>query len=246
MEITRDQIEDIVKHGLVADIFRMERSYSLLKIIGVNAEVINAQGAGNFGELFGALQSALQTDAVLAVARLYDTPNKKYPIRCIRGLLKFLEEHKGNLPKIREQDDLEKELNRIGMNQSEITLASTDEAAFAIALSKHFSSVLEDAKTIDTIGKLKSIRDKAIAHNEQVSRIEGPTWQGLEELMQHAKDLVGVLGWSYLNTVYVHDGEYIMTRDAKRSSRAMNRLQKMVIPNILNQKDAAPNNLSDT
>ncbi len=238
MEITRDQIEDIVKHGLVADIFRMERSYSLLKIIGVNAEAINAQGAGNFGELFGSLQSALRTEAVLAVARLYDPPSKKYLTRCISGLLNFLEEHKGNLPKIRELYNLKKELNLIGMNQSGIILASTDEAAFAIALSKHFSSVLEDAQTIDTIKKLKSIRNKAIAHNEHVSPIEGPTWHGLEELMQHAKDLVGVLGWAYLNTVYVHDGEYILTEDAKRASRAMNRLLKMVIPNIHNQKDA--------
>ncbi len=230
MSITRDQLEDLIKKGLVSDIFEMERSYSLLKTIGTNASNINAPGAGNFGNLFGALQIALQTDAILAAARLYDLPSKKYPTRCIRGLLDFIEKECNSLPPIKEKYNLEKELNRIGMDPKTISLVTTDESAFALGLVKHFRVILDSSQVISTITKLKNLRDKAVAHNEQAAQIQGPTWQGLNKLIQHAKDLVGVLGWAYLNTVYVHDGEYILTSDAQRPSIAMGRLLKKIIP----------------
>lgn len=232
MSITKRRLEDLIKQGLVADIFRMERSYALLKVIGTNAEAINAPSAGNFGELFGALQSALQTDTVLAVARLYDPPSKRYPTRCIKGLLDFLEENRSNLPNIGEFYNLEKELNRIGINPNEIQLALADETCFVLVIVNHFRMILKDEQTIDTIEKLKNIRDKIIAHNEQVSHLHGPTWYGLEKLIQHAKDLAGLLGWAYFSTVYVHDGEYLLTLDAGRASIAMNRLLKQVIPTL--------------
>ena len=232
MSITRTQIEDLVKSGLVADIFGMETSYSLLKAIGTNASAINVPGAGNFGELFGALQKSLRTEAILAVARLYDPPSRRYPTRCIKGLLDYLETNADNLPPIRELFNLKQELKRIGMSDTRISLASSDENAFAKALSQHFNAILNDPQTLDTINKLKDIRDKSIAHNEQTTQITGPTWSGLEKLIGHAKDLTGILGWAYLSTAYVINGEYILTSDAELPSRAMNRLLRKVITTV--------------
>jgi AbiU2 len=232
VSITRTQIEDLVKSGLVADIFGMETSYSLLKAIGTNASVINAPGAGNFGELFGALQKSLRTEAILAVARLYDPPSRRYPTRCIKGLPDYLETNADNLPPIRELFNLKQELTRIGMSDDRILLASSDEKAFAKALSQHFKAILNDPQTLETINKLKDIRDKSIAHNEQTTQITGPTWSGLEKLIGHAKDLTGVLGWAYLSTAYVINGEYILTSDAELPSRAMNRLLRKVITSV--------------
>ena len=98
----KKQLQDLVTHGLIADIFKMERSYMLLKNIGTNAHVINAPSAGNFGELFGSIQVALQTDIILAVTRLYDPPDKKYPTRCIRRLfsLRFAQGECGVKPEL--------------------------------------------------------------------------------------------------------------------------------------------------
>lgn len=231
MTITRDQIEDLVKHGLVADIFRMETAYFLLKTIGANAAGINTPNAGNFGHLFGTLQRSLITEAILAAARLYDPPNQRYPTRCIRGLLDFLENNRNDLPPIKELYNLKQELRRIGTSETVISLASSDEIAFAGALSQKFKNILDNPQTTETIQKLKNVRDKAIAHNEQVAQITGPTWEGLELLMKHAKDLTGVLGWAYLNTAYAINGEYILTSDAGQPSRALKRLfQKIGIP----------------
>ena len=150
MPITRDQLEDLVKQGLVADIFKMERSHASLKTIGTKAAAINAAGAGNFGELFGSLQTALQTEAMLAAARLCDPPNKKYPTRCIRGLLDYLETHSNKLPPIKDIENLNYELHRIGMDRQAISLAATNEPAFALALVGHFRAIFRNPQTVQT------------------------------------------------------------------------------------------------
>ena len=63
------ELQDIIKNGLVPDILKMERAYFLHKEIGDNAEILNACQNGSFGELFGAFQMAMESEAVLAVAR---------------------------------------------------------------------------------------------------------------------------------------------------------------------------------
>ena len=76
----------------------------------------------------------------------------------------------------------------------------------------------------EIVEKLKTLRDKAMAHNEMVSPITGPTWGGLERILEISKDLAGVLGWAYLSTVYVHNGEYFLSSDAERPARALRRM----------------------
>lgn len=62
-----------------------------------------------------------------------------------------------------------------------------------------------------------------MAHNE-ASITNGPTWLALNELVEFAKYIVGVLGWAYLSTAYSINGNYILTSDAKEPSFAMTRL----------------------
>jgi hypothetical protein len=224
MAITRDELEDLVKQGLVSDIFKMERAYYLLVAIGEHASTANDRPFGNFGELFGTFQEALQTEAVLAAARLYDKPSSKYPTRCILGVLDFLEKNHGQLPPIKEIYNLKLALRDLNFSNDDIDLASTTEPAFALALVNHFRAMVNDPKTLSVVGALKTIRDKTIAHNERASGISGPTWGGLRKLIDDAKSIVGVLGWAYFSTVYVLNGEYILTSDAQNPSRALRRL----------------------
>jgi hypothetical protein len=224
MAITRDELEDLVKHGLVSDIFKMERAYYLLIAIGEHASTVNDPQYGNFGELFGTFQEALQTEAVLAAARLYDRTSSKYPTRCILGVLDFLEKNRDQLPPIREIYNLELALRALDFRNKDIELASTNEPEFALALVNHFRAIANDSKTLNVGNALKTLRDKNIAHNERASGISGPTWGGLRQLIDNAKSLVGVLGWAYFSTAYVINGEYLLTSDAQSPSRALGRL----------------------
>jgi len=116
------------------------------------------------------------------------------------------------------------------MDENAISLVDTDEPAFALELVKYFLNILDHPLTINTLQKLKVIRDKSIAHNEQCTEIQGPAWLELERLIQHAKEFAGILRWAYFSTVYMHDGNYILTSDAERPSRALNRLLRQIIP----------------
>jgi hypothetical protein len=71
---------------------------------------------------------------------------------------------------------------------------------------------------------LKDVRDKQFAHSEQIQGIEGPTWAAIRDLTQVAEYVVGVLGWAYFQTAYMINGEYVLARDARRYSKAMNHL----------------------
>lgn len=118
-------------------------------------------------------------------------------------MLDLIEKNRNELPKIREIYNLKKELRRIGMNENVISLVDTDESAFALELVKHFLSILDSPQTIHALQKLKKIRDKSIAHNEQCTPIQVPTWLELElhkrkNSLSGFRELIGRLSITYL------------------------------------------------
>ncbi|MGA3286137.1 MAG: hypothetical protein ABSD46_01780 [Bacteroidota bacterium] len=228
MSINRESIEDMVKKGLVEDIFKMECAFELGKKIGERSGDLNRNVNGYFGELFATIQSALRIESILAAARVYDTPSKKYPTRCLRGVLNYLIENKDDLPKIREPYQLQIHLEHMSAPRELVNTIKNQPTEFASQFSFFVQSLLETPFRIDTLEKLKLVRDKAIAHNEQVEEIVGPTWESLQDLINIAKDVVGTLGWAYFSTGYVINGDYILSDDARRSSVALNKLLNLI------------------
>jgi hypothetical protein len=223
MPFTYNDIEAVIDHGLVADIFKAERAIGLLRISGARAHEINT-GRGNFGSLFGAFQGALTTDAVLAIARLHDRPNPKYPTRCLRGVLQFLSEQHQELPPIRHAHHLCQSLSTLPAPPELLKTVEERPNEFAPLFAAFATSLLGTPERTTALEDLKRLRDKALAHNEHVAALEGPTWDALVDLVELAKQVVGALGWAYVNTAYVVDGKYLMSEDAAGPSRALNRL----------------------
>ena len=232
MTISKSILEDHIKNGLVTDIFKMERSYALLRKISEYSQQINISNLVNFGYLFGAIQQSLQTDAILSVARLYDNPNKRYPTRCIKGLLQFLEDNINELPSIQEKYNLGLQLEQIGAPKELIESLDKSDSEFISSLSYYYNKLIDSPEISETINKLKNLRDKSIAHNEMAESVAGPTWEGLENLIQKAKDLTGILGWAFLNIVYVSEGKYFLSSDAEKPSRALDRLLREMYTKI--------------
>jgi hypothetical protein len=225
--ITRKYIEDIVKKGLVNDIFKAEQAYELVKAIGLKSEEMKSGQLKSYDELFGAIQYAFQTEALLSVAKVYDSPSKKYPTRCLRGVLKYLSEHTHELPDIRDPFQLSKHLRFMNAPNILIDSISTNSSDFANKFSTYIENILNQPTRLDAIQKLKLIRDKSICHNESRDfKILGPTWISLKDLIDIAKNVVGVLGWSYFNTAmaYVINGEYLLTSDASQTSYELKEL----------------------
>jgi len=217
---------------LVIDIFKAEQAYELVKIIGLNSDEIKRGKFHNYDELFGTIQLALQTESLLATARIYDTPSNKYPTRCLRGLIKYLSDKADELPTIRDPYHLIQHLKYMGVEEKILGVTSDNPDKFARSFSGYVERVLENPETADSLDKLKLFRDKSIAHNEKRdAKIIGPTWSGLKDLIGLAKNVVGVLGWAYFSTAYVIDGEYILSSDASRTSNALKKLFSSILKN---------------
>lgn len=230
MLISRQDLEAIIQDGLASDIFRAERAIALLQVSGTRADEINS-GNGNFGELFGAFQAALTTEATLAIARLYDRPSQRHPTRCLAGVLDFLAEHNDELPKIREPHQLGLSLLTMNPPTELLEIVNDGSAAFGTAFATFGRELLSIPERRENIDRLKILRDKSLAHNEHVATIDAPTWNALIDLIELAKQVVGIFGWAYFSTAYTINGEYIMSEDARRASRALARLlDRLYVP----------------
>ena len=223
MTLHRDDLENMVKIGIVSDTFRAESAIELLKVSGTRAAQIN-DGREGYGPLFGAIQTSLNTDALLALSRIFDKPSEQYPTRCLRGALAFLAKRSTELPSIREPYQLEIVLRAMNAPEQLISTVRERPADFAKLFAAFVEDFLRSPSTLETLKKLKILRDKRLAHNEQTSNIEGPIWPALISLPELAKQVVGVLGWAYFSTGYAVNGKYLLSEDALRPSRALTRL----------------------
>jgi hypothetical protein len=218
-----DRLEDILKNGLVADVFRMERAYLLHKAIGERSDTFNSRDFGNFGEFFGTVQQAMEAEAVLAVSRLYDRPHPKYPTRCLWSAIAILEESSEALPEIAEIYHTRQALLHLTDDPGLLHSVQQGRDAFLLLFIPAVRAILESADVRNKVEALKYLRDKHLAHNEAAAR-GGPTWEMLTDLIECAKGFIGVIGWAFYNTVYIHEGQYVLSEDAGRPSRCLARL----------------------
>ena len=155
---TQSELARLVKEGLVADIFRMERAHGLLRAIGEHAPTLRDPVNGHFGELFGAIQTSLTLDAVMAAARLFDRPYKRYQTRCLRHVLELIQTHKDDLLEIREPHQLRLSLQAAGLQAKLEHLVPEGGAAFAQGLADHFLGVLDSEAVARELDQTISLR----------------------------------------------------------------------------------------
>lgn len=221
------ELKDIITNGLVSDIFKMERAFYLHKAIGDNADIFNDRANGNFGELFGTVQGAMESEAVLAVARVYDKPGKRHPTRCIRRALDLMEQYSEELPDIVEEYNTQIHLEGVGASTEVVRSVSLGKVQFVKLYVPYIREILNSDEILSKVERLKDLRDKRLAHNDPAA-IVGPTWDALKELILRAQQFVGVVGWAFFSTVYISDDYYLLSSDAQRPSRALNRLATLL------------------
>jgi hypothetical protein len=223
MALSRESIENIVKNGLVPDIFTMDQSYELFMAIARRAEEINCRPNENYNELFSVIQRSFMTEILLAVSRVYDRPSNKYPTRCLAGLINYLAIAKNDLPSIREPIQLRFALESMNAPTTLVDTITMEPSEFAPSLAVYFQDLLNDPSIIVALERVKYYRDKFLAHNEDADMVPFPSMSSLNKLINIAKNIVGALGWAYFSTAYVIDGRYILSEDARRAPTAMTR-----------------------
>ena len=223
-----EELDDLIRNGLVQDLFKLDRALSLRQAIVDGAEVLQDPKNGHFDLLFGAFQSALISEAVLAAARVYEKPDRRYPNRCLERSLVLLEQHADVMPEIVEVGHTMRSLRFLGDPESAVFSGlKRSPPVFAKELAGAMRVRLGSAEASNALDLLTAFRSKRIAHNEAAIQ-QGPTWVALEELLSIAQGYVGVVGWAFFNTVYSLDGDYLLSWEAQMPAKAMRRLTRLI------------------
>ena len=220
MSKQNDELARLVKEGPVAEIFRTEQTLSILNATGALANEINNN---NYGEVFATYQSFCIDQVILSITKLYETPNR-YNLKSIPAILNYFEQNSEHL-EITEPNLLNQQLTRTNMLIPDFE--AQDQNTKNLLVHHKLNNCLPDISNNETLAELKTLRDKRIAHPEDISAesLPKPTWGAVEELLSAPKDVVGIIGDGYLSTVYMFEnGEYTLSSDATRVGRGASRL----------------------
>lgn len=231
--ISKSELTNLINKGIVFDIFYAEKYSTLFRSISEQGSNIKSRGE-SYSSFFGTIQRVLSNECILAIARIYDTiPTKpRYITCCVEGVLKFLDDNSARLPRITERHILFEQMQLAGFEKKVMELAHrcTDEEITRVIIS-HFRNLISEPEHESVIDSLRLIRDKRIAHNESFEgEIKEITFSQMDELIEKAKKLVGILGWAYLNTAFVIDDEYVLSEGALRIKKST----EIVLNDLLN------------
>lgn len=217
------QLAKMIKSGSAELIFEAEQSLSLIEACGKNQEFL---AHNRFGELFGTVQWMAINQFILSVTKLYEKPNEHYPNRSLPSILNYIEQKAEHL------EPQELHPVRCGFESLGVDTVDFDAADSSLKRSQLIVSIrdrMPDVGNSNSLCALKTLRDKKIAHPEDVDldKIEKTTWEEAERLIVPAKAAVGIIGYAYLSTAYLdHKGSYLPSVDGSRVGRAMERLVK--------------------
>jgi hypothetical protein len=195
-------------------IARAETALSIADAIGNNAWSINKAG---FGDLFRHLQVALADEINLALTKLLEPKNRKYPgRRSISVVLDFLKENSLSLPmpgRARVENYLVE-----GAQESPAAFKEFSDAELTCSLVEKIRRDLPKPKA------LWHRRDKKVAHTEEVITRDDlePKWDDARSLIEYAQKLSGLIGEAYgIFYFEANDGTYMLSDSSMRMGESM-------------------------
>jgi HEPN superfamily AbiU2-like protein len=223
MSDTTDRLDDLLTNGICNDIYRAEQALGMFIMIGQHAGPINA---ATFGEFYGSIQQVLWREAVLSVASLFERPDNRFPNRGIPSVLNLLETNAATLA-IPERRKLIQHVTQFAEAENELAaLSDMDLTARTVRFFRQ--RLLENPAVRIALDKVKTFRDKAVAHNEQIAFevLPQPTIAQFSGLLTHAQQFLKAIGQGYLGVHYGQscDDDYIMSRDAEKAAICLSRV----------------------
>jgi len=222
----KEQLQDIIKNGVVVDIFEIDELLSLGELISEEAERINA---AEFGIFFGSLQNYFHHYLILQAARIFEEKDRKFPTRSIPAAFLILRDNAETL-EIEQRPSVLRALVRYGALASESSQLTDKDITLTIVeyfeqrLSTMHPEGINNAKALFAI---KKIRCKKVVHPEAIApdKLPSVTFSDIINLVSLAKQFVGIVGIGYFTSIYEdYNGRYTLSNDAKRSTDCLRKL----------------------
>jgi hypothetical protein len=214
-------IKNLIIHGLLKEVQISERSLRLNKKISLSYSKIDNQ---NKKDIANILYDLSYTEMVLALSRLYDKPYNKYPTRCLKRLYEITEEQNlmEDLSKFRKSSELN--LHKFGFHPEFIDLLKRDSDQDYIIHSTAFFETKEiNNPIVEHVEKLKTIRDKLLAHNEGLKIDTLVPYQMTHELIDHAKTVLSFFALTYAGIHLNGGAEFTTDHGSKKWEKIFER-----------------------
>lgn len=218
-----EELDKMLADGPGRDIFRAEEALGITDTIGRNADAVNAS---DFKLILVALQSYAIETFILAINKLFDRRRQNYQLLSLPAIVAFALEHVEELPP--QQPWHHPTLERIGVSLKELD-AADGPIATAIVM-RAVQTSMPTPESDAGLNALKAIRDKQLAHPEQVEAEQLPqaTWEQAERLLELAKDVTGILGACTATGYVAADGDYLGTYDSEMTLVNLRRMLRQI------------------
>ena len=193
-----DAVTNLIQNGLLKDLLISQRSYLLNKEIHEISKVKLTPIKTDISKI---LYDLTYTEMVLALCRLYDEPAKKYPTRCIKQLYMLIKDAEYKT-EIADQALLGSQLQYLGFSPEFISLL---EKSSIVDFNKRAVLFYQAEELNDPISSclvtIKNIRNKLLAHNEDISINSWLPYETIEILLDHAKNVISFFSLAYSGVI---------------------------------------------
>lgn len=190
-----EAITHLIKNGLLKDLHIAEKSFRLNKKISESQnEIVNPVKK----DISKILYDLTYTEMILSLCRLYDKPDKSYPTICLKQLYKKLKESDYKLELKESKENILSQLidSEWAYDLKEVLIRSTDSS-----FNKYASDFIETIELNHPISgailNIKEIRDKFLAHNEDIKIDTTIPYESITILIAHAKDVLSFFSLAY-------------------------------------------------
>jgi hypothetical protein len=202
-----DPVYSLLK-GVLNDVLLAERSFSLNREINTSYPTMPK---GVEADISWILFDLSYTEMVLSLCRIFDTPDKKYPNRCLRQIYKVIKDSDYD---IHIQDRNEVLLNCPFFDIHDIIVQLLHESSkkdFNKRAVDYFERKEIDDAIVTAIGKLKTVRDKFLAHNENVEVNTLVRYEYVEILLKHAQNAISFFYLAYRGINLKESGAFYLS-----------------------------------
>ena len=211
-----DFIFEEFNQGILLQIYEAERNIRIWQNIADQIEFLKTQ-TNDIQQLYSFLQLASQTNFILSVGKIFDTP-RNYPTQSIIYFLEKVEQRAYENVAIIEDKSTISLLRQF--QAPDVLIASVnsdDKSEFPKQFVKYYREKYQSEEVQADIEKVKFIRDKSVAHNEALKEIR-LEFESVYRLLEFATEIVAVFGMAYHSTIWKQENVSLIRQNAERSA----------------------------
>lgn len=218
-----ETLKNIILKGVLKDLLLAERSFTLNQEINISYHSIPKDVSVDIANI---LYNLSYTEMVLSLCRIFDTPHKKYPTQCLMQIYDVFKEADYNLDvPYKEEVLLQAHFFDLPDNFIEL-LHNSSTKKFNKRAVAYFECDEINEPLISALKNLKNIRDKLLAHNEDVSINSLINYDSIQTMLKHAQNAISFFSLAYCGIHLKASNRFYLSSTAGKWSNTFKRFLK--------------------